>query len=383
VLGRWSWRRTARGVAAAAVVLLGLAIAPADAGTALDVPVVHDGAVRHVRLYVPDSLPLGERVPLLLVLHGLGASRESVARQTGFDAQADRHGFVVAYPEGRWGSWNAGGCCGDAAAAGVDDVGFLTKVVADLSVTAPVDPARVYLAGFSNGGMMALRAACERPDVFAAVASVTGTFVTPCVPSRPVSVMQVSGGRDLVVPYRGTAWSGLLRSALTAVPVTTGRWERGNACSGLPAHTSEGGANVRSYARCAGGSSVTLVVLPATAHAWPTRERDGWAASERIWDFLTGRTLPRTLAAPPRPALPTRMLAARYQGDVVGRLDGRYDVVIGRRLVVEQRRGTAWVVVASVETDVDGGFRLRAVWPGALRVRYPGGAGQPSWRVVA
>ena len=51
----------------------------------------------------------------------------------------------------------------------MDDVAFLTLLVADVAKAYAVDPNRVYAAGHSNGGIMALRLACEASDVFAAV----------------------------------------------------------------------------------------------------------------------------------------------------------------------------------------------------------------------
>ena len=49
---------------------------------------------------------------------------------------------------------------------GVDDVGFLRALVASLGQRYPLDPERIFVAGFSNGGRMTLRLACEAPDVY-------------------------------------------------------------------------------------------------------------------------------------------------------------------------------------------------------------------------
>ena len=374
-------RRSLRGAVLATLVGLGVAAVPASAGTVTDVPLLHGGTLRSYRLYVPGALPAARKVPLVLALHGLSGTPAGMAKMTGFDALAERHGFVVAYPEGRWSSWNAGTCCGDASAAGVDDVGFLTDVVRTLSLTLPVDPARVYAAGFSNGGMMALRLGCERPDVFAAVASVTGTLQAPCRPSAPVSALQVTGGADGLVPYRGQPWSEALRASLTPVPVAVGALERGALCSGLPARTRSGAAEVRSYASCAGGASVRLAVLPRESHVWPTASRHGWAGTEEVWRFFRDRALAG--AQRRAPVLTTRLVASRTAGgDVVGRLDGRFDVVIGRRIVVDVRRGGRWVAAGSVTTDVEGAFAVRGPRE-AVRLRYAGTPGLPSSVTVA
>lgn len=378
-----SARRAVFGALLAGLVGLGVAAVPAAAvGVGVHVPVVHGGALRSYRLFVPASLPAGRTVPLVVVLHGLGASPTATANLTRFDDLAERYGFVAAYPEGLGKSWNAGTCCGSSVVSRVDDVGFLARVVSDVSLAVRVDRARVYAAGFSNGGMMAMRAACERPDLFAAVASVAGTLVAPCAADRPVSVLQVTGMRDVLVPYRGTSWSGTLRSPLSALPVAAGTWERTAACSGLPARTRTARVETRSYDRCAGGSAVRLVQVTGAGHVWPTAARDGYQASEEAWRFLSSHAAPWAYAGA-TPVLTTKVVAARSGASITGRLDGRFDVVIGRRLAVEVRRGTRWVAAGRVTTDVEGRFRFLAPAGGPVRVRYGGSPGLPSVATVA
>ncbi len=89
---------------------------------------------------------------------------------------AAAQGIAVAYPDGIGGSWNAGGCCGQAEADDLDDVGFILALVDELVASYSIDPDRVYLTGFSNGGLLAYRLACES-DRFAAIAPVGATLV--------------------------------------------------------------------------------------------------------------------------------------------------------------------------------------------------------------
>jgi polyhydroxybutyrate depolymerase len=382
----WSARRALVGALAAAFAVLGVCVAPASGAAGVYVPVVHGGALRSYRLYVPSALPAGP-VPLVVALHGLTGAASSFAGTSRLDDLADLHGFVVVYPEGLSKSWNAGTCCGDSAANDVDDVGFLAQVVTQVSLTLPVDRSRVYAVGFSNGGMMALRAACELPDLFAAVASVNGAGVSPCVPSRPVSVLQVSGGRDALIPYRGTAWMTPLKSPIPATPVVAGGWERANRCSGLPAHTHTQAAEIRSYDSCAGGTSARVVVLPRNGHTWPRGASEGWDATTEVWRFFASRpgaSGARAAFDPPAPVLTTRIVATRRRDRVAGLLDGRFDVVLGRRVAVDVWRGGRWITVGAVTTDVEGRFHF--VSPGGsarLRLRYAGAPGLPSSAVLA
>jgi polyhydroxybutyrate depolymerase len=95
-------------------------------------------------------------LPLLVVLHGRGQPPWTAVRSTGFLPLARRDQAVLIYPDGLSRSWNAGsGCCGVAGIRGTPDTAFVAAVVADVLRALPVDPARVYLAGYSNGGKLA------------------------------------------------------------------------------------------------------------------------------------------------------------------------------------------------------------------------------------
>lgn len=131
----------------------------------------------------------GKRLPLLIFLHGAGGSANQGMRQTNLTGLSDHAGFIAAFPEGLGPeggqTWNAWGCCGYARDAKVDDVGYLAALIQRLKADLPVDQRRVYLVGFSNGGMLAHRFALERPGVAAAIAVVSGGM--PCeLPGEPV-----------------------------------------------------------------------------------------------------------------------------------------------------------------------------------------------------
>lgn len=125
----------------------------------------------HVPATVETRFPTAGSVPLVLVLHGRGGTGPGTANLTGFDEVADENGFVVAYPTGVDNQWNyVEGIPGYALQT--PDTLFMRAVVAELSARYPIDPAKVYVAGFSNGGYMAQHLACKATDLFAAYASV-------------------------------------------------------------------------------------------------------------------------------------------------------------------------------------------------------------------
>ena len=246
----------------------------------------YDGAVRRMNLYVPPRVPHRLPVPLLMVLHGLYLEPGEAETTSGLDHVADAEGVAVAYPLGIDNSWNAGTCCGTSSQNGVDDVGFLAHVVDVVNELQAIDRDRVYLAGFSNGGMMALRAVCARPDVFAAAASVSGTLQSGCLSGSPSSALLVNGMRDTTVPYAGERYSAFLRTALTPVPTAAFTLGRHAGCI-TSRREARARFTVQEFRGCAPGSRVSVVTVPRMGHRWPTQEVDGLDGQALVWEFLS------------------------------------------------------------------------------------------------
>lgn len=158
------------------------------------------GATRTFNVYRPQALT--DAAPLVVMLHGGFGSGAQAEGSYHWDTEADKGHFLVVYPDGLGRAWNAGSCCGNPSETNLDDVGFISAVVAAIKGQTSVDAARVYVTGMSNGAMMALRMACET-DLFAAIAPVAGTLVTDCSRARPTSVLQIHGTADASVPYNG------------------------------------------------------------------------------------------------------------------------------------------------------------------------------------
>ena len=223
------------------------------------------GLVRAARVYVPRSAP--ETAPLLVSLHGLGATLKQVEAQQRWSKLSFQQRFVLVWGAGHRGSWNAGPCCG-AAAGRVDDLAYLDRLLQITGALHGIDRRRVHLAGYSNGAMLAYRYACGRPGRIAGILAVAGTHTAPCTPRRATAVLAVHGAKDPTVPLRGTRYSRELRSRLPAV--STGP---------------------RLFART--GAGVRTVVLPSYAHGWPTRHNGGYDATGEGWRFLKAHPKPR------------------------------------------------------------------------------------------
>lgn len=159
---------------------------------------------RTYQVYRPLSLSRQVPVPLVIMLHGGFGTGKQAESSYNWDSQAGQHGFVVVYPNGINHSWNAGGiCCGPALRENVDDVGFLNRLIEEVSRTEDIDPKRVYLTGISNGAAMAYRFACEGAYPVAAIGPVAGSFSFSCPRSHHVSVMAIHGLEDRHIPFAG------------------------------------------------------------------------------------------------------------------------------------------------------------------------------------
>ncbi len=232
-----------------------------------------DGRARTFRLHRPATST--RSVPLVIMLHGGFGSAKQAEDSYGWDTMSDQGRFAVAYPDGIGRSWNAGTCCGSAAARGVDDVAFIRAMITDIRRQMPVDPQRIYATGMSNGAMMALRLACET-TLFAAVAPVAGTQLVACGSPHPTSVLAIHGTADTRVPYDGGPGEtysirGSARVDGPSIPSVNQLWRRIDDCR-TPT-TSTGGAVTTSSADCAEGRKVVLISVRDAGHQWPGSAR--------------------------------------------------------------------------------------------------------------
>ncbi len=223
------------------------------------------GRIRMYRAYRPATLVTP--VSVVVMLHGgLGSARQA-EQAYGWNALAEERGFVVVYPDAVGAAWAVGGdCCGVAGTNGIDDVGFVERVLTDLASVVSYDKSRVYAVGFSSGGMMAYRLACDT-TTFAAIGVVAGTVLGDCTNPAPISVMHVHGTADTTVPLLGVAGDGVAQ--ITGIPITdvVQAWRNVDRCGGTVSRSR--GAVTTNATLCAAGRAVTLVTIDGGGHAWP------------------------------------------------------------------------------------------------------------------
>lgn len=252
------------------------------------------GLQRSYLVHAPAGLdhPAG----LVLNLHGGGGTGAGQAALSHYDTVADQLGLVVVYPDGIDLSWADGRGASKPDRRGVDDVGFLVALADRLVHDYGIDPGRVFATGISAGAFMANRLACDRADVVAAIAPVSGTLGTGvgCAPSRPVSVLAYHGTGDPVVPFAGGAMIGRGgNSDVVPAPVMAARWRAMDGCSDVPIHdilpsTGDGTAVQRfTGVGCVGGAAVDFLQVDGGGHTWP---RGNFALPSDVVGLTTGAT---------------------------------------------------------------------------------------------
>jgi polyhydroxybutyrate depolymerase len=239
------------------------------------------GERRTFLLHTPPGSTRSRPLPLVVALHMRrpGANGKVLRDLTGLDAKADRERFLVAYPDGIDGGWNAIVCC-----SADDDVGFIRALVEHLQRRWHADPDRVYATGASNGAAMSYRLAAALPGVFAAIAPVSGALIDVDVPEgfprTPVSLVAFHGRQDTI---------------FDSMSQGVAAWRRRVGCPPpmLAAHGGDGTVT-RAVSRCRNGTTLQVYELAEMGHAWPGATADDpmagpdtpVSANDLIWQFF-------------------------------------------------------------------------------------------------
>jgi polyhydroxybutyrate depolymerase len=289
---------------------------PLDAPGAYSAAIDHRGVRRTFELYLPRRR--NGALPLLVALHGGGSSGADMAEVTGFNRIAEREGFVAVYPDGIGGphgfgrAWNAGPCCGIPHWLGIDDGDFVMQLEDDLRQRLRIDEHRIYLVGYSNGGLLAHDVALRFGDRLAAVAvygatmpaygPVVGPRFDGGVPEAPLSTLVMHSYDDPIVAYQGTE-----HRDYTDISVAHARqfWATAAGCNQAPERRYErdGALRIDVSRGCPEGIAIEAVTLHGWTHEWPAREAiDGckppgdplrsFDAAERIWRFFADKRRP-------------------------------------------------------------------------------------------
>lgn len=264
------------------LVALLLIVAPVAAqDNAIPEPVIEartltvDGVERNYVLSVPDNYDGSQALPLLVVLHGRGGDGLEMAEAAGFGDVPTQNSAIIVYPDGIDNQWNY--IFGEETH---DDTGFIRALLEETTANYTIDDSRIYLTGYSNGGLMAVRLRCEMADTFAAVAvlgaTMTISLAQNCADADPLPFLLLLGDRDEMFPWNGhmRAQDGVVFGTFS-VAQTLSYMASLNQCG--PATATTDLTAQRSIVRviqqrlqdCADGTEVLLYALPDVPHVWP------------------------------------------------------------------------------------------------------------------
>ena len=257
------------------------------------------GKQRNYMVYTPGNYISSMKYPLVIYLHSYGWTAQKGMGYTLMHQVADTSDFIVVYPRAIP-NWNSGIEDNPSwPTPNVDDVGFINALIDTLSDHYSIDLKRIYACGYSNGGFMAYKLACQLSHRIAAIASVGGVIsnntMANCDPLHKIPILQIHGTEDPWVPVKGSpGWN--------SVDQTLSYWTKFNNCvhvdtTLLPDLDPNDGCTVEkiSYTNCINNSNVIYYKVINGGHTWPGAGPPGYPAgntnqdinvSGEIWNFF-------------------------------------------------------------------------------------------------
>ena len=225
---------------------------------------------RNILTYAPANLPKNR--PLIISMHGFNQDARYQQEKAQWEPIADTAKFVVVYPDGLNRRWDING---------TTDLDFITTIIDTMYQRYGIDRKRVYLSGFSMGGMMTYYAATKIADKIAAFAPVSGYPLRESSynSSRPVPIIHVHGDADDVVTY-------------AKLPAYLNGWVSKNKCSATPqvtkpypASKANSVAGLQYWKGGLEGTEVALITLAGKGHWYSMDTVNGVSTSIEIWNF--------------------------------------------------------------------------------------------------
>ncbi|MEY4730903.1 MAG: hypothetical protein RL020_2061 [Pseudomonadota bacterium] len=252
-------------------------------------------ADRNYELHLPRGYQVGKPLPLLVMLHGAGGTGENTLSDYGWAAKADEQNFIVAAPNalpvklGQRPSlasnpqfWGDGSERGAQARGPIDDTGFISAMIDDVSRRYAIDTKRIYMAGHSNGASMTFHAGAPLCQRLAAIAPVMGQYWDSVQGSNcRLSMLFVGGSADPLNPLNGgdskDPWGTI--TVKQPMRVSADKWAKQAGCSGANESSANGLTTIR-Y-NCAQNTEVLFQIINGQGHGWP-------GVTPRLPQFILG-----------------------------------------------------------------------------------------------
>ena len=263
-------------------------------------------------VHFPMNIKLGTGLPLVIVLHGGGGDAESIIKASRFSDKADKNQFIAVYPEGTYDqkereTWNALHCCGTAKETNANDLEFINLIIDDLENSAAIDQSRIYIAGYSNGGMLAHRLGAQLSERIAAIGVIAGgMFDDQPAPFSPLSVLIIHGLSDRVINAKGgESRTPLVKDSMDkpflSAQAAYNFWRQQNGCKvELEPHL-QGNITTLRNRDCKEDVMVVMQTVKHGGHNWFGSNKQvytqfddgstylGHSATDTLWDFFSAQ----------------------------------------------------------------------------------------------
>lgn len=253
------------------ILLIAVALVAAISNTiAQEKTMVVNGLTRNYIQYVPSNL--GERPALLISCHGMNQDAAYQKGMLSIEKTADKEKFVVVFPNGIDRGWDLGGD---------KDINFMLAIIDKMVEEYGVDRDRVYMSGFSMGGMFTYYCMNKIADKIAAFAPISGypMYGASFTSSRPVPIIHTHGTGDDVCTF-------------DRVQGTLDGWIKRNNCNTTAKVTkSYGGYGHITRREWSGGTNGVKVVLMELANKGHWVSNDGLYTGDEIWKFCKSYSL--------------------------------------------------------------------------------------------
>ncbi len=266
-------------------VVLALTSVALLAGNAVADNINVNGANRSMLVYAPSGIEKNR--PLIIQMHGMNQDAPYQKNAAKWESIADTARFVVVLPNGENKAWDIGGD---------KDVNFLKAIINEMYQKYGIDKNRVYVSGFSMGGMMSYHAANKMGDMIAAIAPVSGGGGVNS-PKRAMPIMHTHGTTDDVVNYNSTV-------------NTLKGWVNAQKCSSnsqkikpYPSTKPGSAASLEIWSGCTDGVEVRLLTIDGKGHWYSMDEAVSVNTSVEIWNFVKNYSLDGSSITPPPPAI--------------------------------------------------------------------------------
>jgi poly(hydroxyalkanoate) depolymerase family esterase len=239
-----------------------------------------NGANRNMLVYAPSGIEKDR--PLIIQMHGYNQDAAYQKNAAKWESVADTGRFVVVFPNGENKSWDI---------SGDKDLNFIKAIINEMNNKYGIDKKRVYVSGFSMGGMMSYHVANKMGDMIAAIAPVSGGGGVNS-PKRAMPIMHTHGTSDDVVNYNSTV-------------NTVKSWVSAQKCSSnsqkiKPYPTTKPGsaASLEIWSGCTDNVEVRLLTIEGKGHWYSMDEAVSVNTSVEIWNFVKNYSLDGPAVAP-------------------------------------------------------------------------------------